>query len=211
VKAFFVTAISVLALLATTAVAHADDAAWRKQLQDLAAKLNTLQTEVSSLKAQNKDLQGQQQVQETEIKTKAPAPPPGTLSAASLNPADIVTKGEVPGSIKLPGTDTSIKFGGYIKLDVIDDIAGGSLGGTVSKLTVPPSPLGVFNFITKSRSHQLLPIPAFEIEVAMATLGHEQSSREEEQLIAKNDSRRIQVITFRDLHAHPVVGLSCCR
>ena len=28
-----------------------------------------------------------------------------------------MTKGEVPGSIKLPGTDTSIKFGGYIKLD----------------------------------------------------------------------------------------------
>jgi hypothetical protein len=128
VKAFFVTATSVLALLATTAVAQADDAALRKQLQDLAAKLDTLQTEVSSLKAQNKELQVQQQVQETEIKTKAPAPPPGTVSAASLNPADIVTKGEVPGSIKLPGTDTSIKFGGYIKLDVINDIAGGGFG-----------------------------------------------------------------------------------
>jgi hypothetical protein len=128
VKAFFVTASSVLALLATTAVAHADDAALRKQLQDLAAKLDTLQTEVSSLKAQNKELQVQQQVQETEIKTKAPAPPPGTVSAASLNAADIVTKGEVPGSIKLPGTDTSIKFGGYIKLDVINDIKGGGFG-----------------------------------------------------------------------------------
>jgi hypothetical protein len=47
VKAFFVTASSVLALLATTAVAHADDAALRKQLQDLAAKLDTLQTSSS--------------------------------------------------------------------------------------------------------------------------------------------------------------------
>jgi hypothetical protein len=47
VKSFFVTASSVLALLATTAVAHADDAALRKQLQDLAAKLETLQTEVA--------------------------------------------------------------------------------------------------------------------------------------------------------------------
>jgi Porin subfamily len=128
VKAFFVTATSVLALLATTAVAQADDAALRKQLQDLAAKFDTLQTEVSSLKAQNKELQVQQKAQQTEIGTKAPAPPPGTVSPVSLNPADIVTKGEVPGSIKLPGTDTSIKFGGYIKLDVINDIKGGGFG-----------------------------------------------------------------------------------
>jgi hypothetical protein len=44
-----------------------------------------------------------------------------------------------------------------------------------------------------------------------SALGHEQSSREEEQLIAKNDSRRIQAFGCRDLHAHPVAGLSCRR
>ena len=85
-KAFFVTATSVLALLATTAVAQADDAALRKQLQDLATKLESLQSEVGTLKAQNKELQVEQQVKGTEIKTKAPAPPPGRSPPRSIPP-----------------------------------------------------------------------------------------------------------------------------
>ncbi len=36
-------------------------------------------------------------------------------------PAQAVTAGDFPGSIKLPGTDTSFKIGGYAKLDVIHD------------------------------------------------------------------------------------------
>jgi hypothetical protein len=50
-KAYFATASCVLALLATTTIAHADDAALRRQLEDLAKKIETLQTELGTLKA----------------------------------------------------------------------------------------------------------------------------------------------------------------
>ncbi len=41
-------------------------------------------------------------------------------------PAGPVTGGDIPGSFKLPGTDTSVRLGGYVKLDVIysDALAG---------------------------------------------------------------------------------------
>ena len=39
------------------------------------------------------------------------------LENAQQKPA--VTEGSIPGSFKLPGSDTSIKFGGYVKLDAI--------------------------------------------------------------------------------------------
>jgi hypothetical protein len=39
------------------------------------------------------------------------------LENAQQKPA--MTGGNVPGSFKLPGSDTSIKFGGYVKLDAI--------------------------------------------------------------------------------------------
>lgn len=34
-------------------------------------------------------------------------------------PANVVTGGDIPGSFKLPGSDTSVKLGGYIKLDTV--------------------------------------------------------------------------------------------
>lgn len=34
-------------------------------------------------------------------------------------PANVVTGGDIPGSFKLPGSDTSVKIGGYIKLDTV--------------------------------------------------------------------------------------------
>jgi hypothetical protein len=38
---------------------------------------------------------------------------------AAAAPANAVTGGDIPGSFKLPGTDTSIKIGGYVKADVV--------------------------------------------------------------------------------------------
>lgn len=37
-------------------------------------------------------------------------------------PADVVTGGDMPGSFKLPGTDTSVQIGGYVKFDAIYDL-----------------------------------------------------------------------------------------
>ncbi len=37
-------------------------------------------------------------------------------------PANVVTAGDHPGTWKLPGSNTSIKFGGYVKVDLIYDV-----------------------------------------------------------------------------------------
>lgn len=37
-------------------------------------------------------------------------------------PANVVTAGDTPGSFKIPGTDTSVTIGGYVKGDVIYDL-----------------------------------------------------------------------------------------
>lgn len=37
----------------------------------------------------------------------------------ATSPANVVTGGDIPGSFKLPGSDTSVKIGGYIKLDTV--------------------------------------------------------------------------------------------
>ncbi|WP_300655065.1 hypothetical protein, partial [Pseudomonas sp.] len=38
-------------------------------------------------------------------------------TAKAVSPANTVTAGTAPGSFKLPGSDTSVKFGGYVKAD----------------------------------------------------------------------------------------------
>lgn len=51
-------------------------------------------------------------------------------------PANAVTAGDIPGSFKLPGTDTSIAIGGYAKGDVIVDIDH-DLGDTFAASLIP--------------------------------------------------------------------------
>src|SRR5258708_9457846 len=58
-------------------------------------------------------------IEELEMRQKPleqapPQAPPGL-------PANIVTAGRTPGSFFIPGTDTTVKLGGYVKLDAIYD------------------------------------------------------------------------------------------
>lgn len=48
--------------------------------------------------------------------TKTPSPPEAATEAAKAKPA---TVGDIKGSIKIPGTDTSLAIGGYAKLDTL--------------------------------------------------------------------------------------------
>lgn len=48
---------------------------------------------------------------------------------------NVVTGGDFPGSFKLPGTDTSVKIGGYIKVDFIYDID--QKGGAMQDIPKP--------------------------------------------------------------------------
>jgi len=79
-----------------------------------------LADEVSDLRAQIEALS--QKVQQIETQKAQPA----------VIPANVVTGGDFPGSYKLPGSNTSWKFGGYVKIDAIYDFdqkAGDASGG----------------------------------------------------------------------------------
>lgn len=77
-------------LAASTGLAHAD------ALQDLTIKVEALQKEIDNLKKQQ------------------------TVAAtANAAPANAVAGGATKGSFKLPGSDTSVTLGGYVKLDGI--------------------------------------------------------------------------------------------
>ncbi len=75
---------------------------------------------ISDLKAQIDALQ--KKVEEMSAKQAAPA---------GAAPAGAVTGGDIPGSFKLPGSNTSIKFGGYVKGDAIYNSR--SAGGTADQ------------------------------------------------------------------------------
>jgi hypothetical protein len=102
----------------------------QKQLQDLTAKqeeLNKkLEAEQQSQVSEQQKLQAKQQELE---KQQAEAKQQQAQSAG-------VSSGDFPGSFKLPGTDTSLRIGGYTKLDVIYDVKA-SQGDSVSFSSIP--------------------------------------------------------------------------
>lgn len=74
------------------------------ELDDLKAMIEEQDQQLQELKRKLEQLEKRQQE----------APPPDK----------IVTEGDVPGSFKVPGTNTSISMGGYVKADFIYDIDG---------------------------------------------------------------------------------------
>lgn len=90
--------------------------------------------EVEDLKAML--LKMQARIEQLESRPVAAAPVAAAAPAPALNPADVVTRGSMPGSFKVPGTETSIKFGGYVQLDAIYDLKGNQ-GRAVSAGELP--------------------------------------------------------------------------
>lgn len=131
--------ISALALNAAIAAAPAmaADQATLDKLTALIEKqqavLDAQSRELSSLREQVQALQGQQKetaaevVEQRKALTAAPAKPalanPAAAGTATASAASIekkyVEQGDFPGSIKVPGTDVSFKFGGQIKVDAM--------------------------------------------------------------------------------------------
>lgn len=101
-----------------------------------ATTLAASDAEIDALKAQLKAVTDRLNQLEAEQKKAAAKPvaaaPAATATSAAAAPGKTAVAGEgqpvvggsVPGSFKLPGTDTSIKFGGYAKLDAIEDSNG---------------------------------------------------------------------------------------
>ena len=70
--------------------------------------------EIDDLKAMMKQMQ--ERLAQLEAKQKA--------APAAAAPANAVVAGDIPGSIKVPGTDTSLKVYGYAQLDMVKDFKG---------------------------------------------------------------------------------------
>ncbi len=59
-------------------------------------------------------------------------------SNAGPTAAPVLTQTDTPGFIHIPGTETSIKLGGFIKIDGVYDVKGGGIGGTATDFTEIP-------------------------------------------------------------------------
>lgn len=103
-------------LLATTFLTSPAMAADDAEIQALKAQLEAMTKRLNQLETQQKT---------TEAKVAA-TPAPAVKTASSVpGEGQPVVGGSMPGSFKLPGTNTSVKFGGYAKLDAIEDVGGG--------------------------------------------------------------------------------------
>ncbi|ATJ83928.1 DcaP family trimeric outer membrane transporter [Halomonas beimenensis] len=88
---------SMLALGGPMAWAQMDDAT---TLQELRAQMQQMQRQIERLEREQRE----------------------AAARRAAAPDNVVTGGDVPGSFKLPGSDTSVQIGGYVKLDAIYDL-----------------------------------------------------------------------------------------
>jgi hypothetical protein len=108
-------AASIAVALGTTCTpAFADEASLQKQIQELNDRIRQLEGRT------------------------APAAAPATREAPSAGaPGSLVIAGSMPGSFVIPGTATSLKIGGYARLDIIKDTNGGAGGSIMIPQLVP--------------------------------------------------------------------------
>lgn len=112
-------------LLLISLNAHAEQD-MRALIKELTTQINALQNQVAQSNARIDELE--QKLKKTVSKQSQPATPalmvqPQAPALASHNQAKddkpVVTAGDVKGTFKVPGTDTSIGIGGFVKLDTL--------------------------------------------------------------------------------------------
>jgi len=120
------TALASAVALALGAPVHAAE---NTDIERLEQRLELLMQEIERLKSEQaeeieklKAEQAEQQQAIEEQQQKVEAQAKTVEEVASAAPAQAVVGGDYPGSFKLPGTDTSIKLGGYVKADLIYDL-----------------------------------------------------------------------------------------
>ena len=117
VRLFTAALLGTASLFATLPAFAAEDAgdvaALKAQIEALSKRINELETKQKAAAAKPA---------EAPVKTAAAAATP--TNPANPGEGKPVVGGSMPGSFKLPGTETSVKFGGYAKLDAIEDVGG---------------------------------------------------------------------------------------
>lgn len=105
-----------------------------ESIEKLEAQLKTMQAEINRLKE--------------ESAKRAAAPAGGDTAELKAQVEEIkkksVTAGDMPGSFRLPGTDTSVKLYGFVEAHAIKDFKGSARADNFSDIgEVPTSPTGV--------------------------------------------------------------------
>jgi hypothetical protein len=108
-------------------------AASDEELKQLKDQVFALMHRVEELEAENKDIkQGQQQAIDQKVSkavSEAVAAVQPSAGEAKADGKKYVEVGDAPNSFKVPGTDTSIAFGGFAKADAIYVVNGSSAAG----------------------------------------------------------------------------------
>ena len=117
------------------------------ELQDLKATLQRLQARIDQLEQSQQAQVKEQAATKAEAaaavasaKAEAAAATAAAKAVAAapakIDPNEVATKGSIPGSIRIPGTNTSLKIGGFVQLDGIYDFKGNQ-GLAVSAGEIP--------------------------------------------------------------------------
>lgn len=124
--------VAAIALLAAGASAQAAEA--NTSPEDLRARLEAQQAELDRMRERLEEVETTQEEQQT------------------VAPAQAVTAGDTPRSFKIPGTNTSLNIGGYIKGDLIYDIDE-DLGDTFAASAISPEVPGAVTNDGTFRAH----------------------------------------------------------
>jgi hypothetical protein len=95
----------------------------RAQVKDLKTQINSLNVQVTDQKKQVSDQSAQVQSQISTLQ-KVEAQQQSLEEKQAATSAFFAGDPDNPGFFAIPGTKTSLKIGGYVKLDVVDDVQG---------------------------------------------------------------------------------------
>jgi len=138
----------VLALALAAPVYAASDAPSADDVKALRGQVELLMQRIKQLEAQQNAQKQAIEDQKSEQKKLAKKQEEVTIA-----PANVVTAGDEPGSFKIPGTNTSVKIGGYVKADMIynvdEDLGNSLLASNVVTGATPTKavPTGEFNLL----------------------------------------------------------------
>jgi len=134
-RAIVVTTAALPFLVGRTAI----PAAWADELQDLKQQIDTLQKRVSQLEVRKQQREQRQK------------------------PSAGLQRGPVKGSFVIPGTNTALKFGGFVQADMQSDF-GGDPGDTWSAANIP-----LDSGSNTARSNRHLRLTARDTRINLAT------------------------------------------
>jgi hypothetical protein len=120
---------STTAIIAAAMVLYAPHAR-ASDTDDLRRQISELNAKMESLQAKAAELEGKQAATQVAVKEAA-------KEAAAKEAAPTFGAGSFPGSFKIPGTNSSMKIGGYVKLDMYEDLYGANANGsTINMATI---------------------------------------------------------------------------